>query len=110
VDRRSRHDFVSQVVELYRTHERMVLVMAPEGTRGRTDRWKTGFYWIAHGAGVPIVLGFLDWGAQEAGAGPLLWPTGDIEADFEVIRAFYAGKKGRHGDRMGEVAIRPAGT
>jgi 1-acyl-sn-glycerol-3-phosphate acyltransferase len=105
VDRRARHDFVQQVIELYDRHDEMVLVMAPEGTRGATTYWKTGFYWIAHGAGIPIVLGFIDWGRLEGGVGPLLWPSGDIDADFEVIQEFYADKTGKHPDKKSDIRL-----
>ncbi len=105
VDRASRHNFVDQIVELFGSHDEMVLVMAPEGTRSATGSWKTGFYWIALGAGVPVVLGFIDWGRKEGGAGPLFWPTGDIDADFEIIRRFYADKKGLHPERQSTISI-----
>jgi 1-acyl-sn-glycerol-3-phosphate acyltransferase len=106
VDRRGRHDFVAQIVDLYNRSDRLSLVMTPEGTRGRTRYWKTGFYWIALGANIPIVLGFMDWDRQEAGVGPILWPSGDIDADFEVIKDFYADKMGRHRARKSTLALR----
>jgi 1-acyl-sn-glycerol-3-phosphate acyltransferase len=94
VDRSASHNFVDQVVEVYRGSEKLALVMAPEGTRSKTDHWKTGFYYIALGAGIPILLGYLDYSRKEGGAGPLFYPTGDIEADFEKIREFYSTKRG----------------
>ena len=66
------------------------------GTRGKADHWKTGFYYIALGANVPIALGFVDYKERTVGIGPSLYPSGDIHADFEQIRSFYASKTGRH--------------
>jgi 1-acyl-sn-glycerol-3-phosphate acyltransferase len=82
----------------------MVLIIAPEGTRGRTKRWRTGFYYIALGAEVPIVLGFLDYGLKAVGFGPTLIPSGDIEADMEIIRGFYQDKQAKHPDKFVDVA------
>jgi 1-acyl-sn-glycerol-3-phosphate acyltransferase len=70
-------------------------VIAPSGTRGDTVRWKTGFYRIAQGAGVPIVLGFLDYGRKVGGLGRVFTPTGDVERDMETIQQFYAPMRGK---------------
>ena len=104
LDRNSRHNVVEQAVQAFQCSETMVLVIAPEGTRGRTKRWKTGFYYIALGADVPIVLGFIDYGLKTVGFGPALMPSGDIEADMEIIRDFYEDKKGKHLDKFVDVA------
>jgi hypothetical protein len=66
-------------------------------------RWKTGFYHIACGAGVPLVLAFLDYARKEGGLGPVFHPTGDLKADMADILAFYATVTGRHPERMGAV-------
>jgi 1-acyl-sn-glycerol-3-phosphate acyltransferase len=106
VDRSSSHNFVDQVVEIFDGRDELVLTVAPEGTRSRTDHWKTGFYYIALGAKVPIVLGYIDWSRKIGGIGPTLVPTGDIEADFEAIRAFYADKRGLYPDEESEIGLR----
>lgn len=72
------------------------LVVPPEGTRGKTRHWKTGFYYIALEAKVPIVLAYMDYERKAAGLGPLFVPTGDVERDMEEIKRFYAGVKGRN--------------
>ena len=74
----------------------MQLIVPPEGTRGKTKRWKTGFYFIAQQAGVPIVLAFVDYERKVGGLGPLFEPTGDVEADMAAIKAFYAPIKGKN--------------
>ena len=69
----------------------MVVGIAPEGTRKRVEKWKQGFYHIAVGANVPIVLSFMDYKRKEAGVGKILYPSGDIEKDMSVIEEFYQG-------------------
>lgn len=71
------------------------LVVAPEGTRGKTQHWKTGFYHIAVMAHVPVMLAFLDYERKLSGLGPLFQPTGDVDADMQEIRRYYATIKGR---------------
>jgi 1-acyl-sn-glycerol-3-phosphate acyltransferase len=72
------------------------LIVPPEGTRGKTRQWKTGFYYIALQAKVPIVLGYMDYAQKRSGLGPLFYPSGDIEKDMVVIKAFYAPFKGKN--------------
>jgi len=105
VNRTRRNDLVSSAVEIMNQYDELYLIVPPEGTRSRTERWKTGFYYIACGAKVPIVLGFLDFEKKRAGLGELFYPTGDIEADMAKIRAFYADIKGKHPERMSEITL-----
>ena len=72
------------------------LVVPPEGTRSKVTQWKTGFYYIAQGAGVPIALGYLDFRKKEAGLSRMIQPSGDIAADMVEIQAFYAGITGKN--------------
>ena len=89
VNRSKSGDVVSQTIQTIKEHERIVMVIAPEGTRKKVNHWKTGFYYIAMGANVPLAMGFIDYLRKEGGFGPTLMPTGNIEADMEKIRAFY---------------------
>lgn len=107
LDRERTSDFVSEVVGWFEREESLVLAIAPEGTRGRTDCWRSGFYWIAYGAGVPIALGFLDYARRTAGIGDSFMPTGDIEADMDRIRAFYADKTAKRPEKAGTIRLRP---
>lgn len=77
-------------------HEALALMVPAEGTRSRGTHWKSGFYHIARKACVPIGLGFLDYSTKRAGIGTPFWPTGNIKADMDVIRAFYADKIAKH--------------
>jgi len=72
------------------------LVVPPEGTRSKTRHWKTGFYWIAREAGVPIVMAYMDYPRKLSGLGPVFLPTGDVDADMAAIKAYYAQYKGRN--------------
>lgn len=106
LDRTRRHNFVEQVIAAFDEADEMAIALTPEGTRSHTPYWKTGFYYIAVGAGVPIVLGFIDYAEKRVGFGPLLEPTGDIDADLEIIRGFYADKTGKRPEKKGEIRIR----
>ncbi|MCV2367354.1 1-acyl-sn-glycerol-3-phosphate acyltransferase [Roseateles oligotrophus] len=72
------------------------LIVPPEGTRSKTRYWKTGFYWIAHTAQVPIVMAYMDYPRKLSGLGPVFKPSGDIDADMLAIKAFYAQFKGKN--------------
>jgi 1-acyl-sn-glycerol-3-phosphate acyltransferase len=76
------------------------LIVPPEGTRSKVRYWKTGFYYIALNAKVPIVLAYLDYHRKVGGLGPVFYPTGDIERDMVTIKQFYAGIRGRHADQF----------
>jgi 1-acyl-sn-glycerol-3-phosphate acyltransferase len=76
------------------------LIVPPEGTRSKVRYWKTGFYYIALNAKVPIVLAYLDYHRKVGGLGPVFHPTGDIERDMVTIKQFYAGIRGRHADQF----------
>ncbi|HLO94213.1 MAG TPA: lysophospholipid acyltransferase family protein [Burkholderiaceae bacterium] len=76
------------------------LVVPPEGTRSKTRYWKTGFYWIAVTAEVPIVMAYMDYARKLSGLGPVFVPTGDIEADMVKIKAFYAPFKGKNASQF----------
>jgi 1-acyl-sn-glycerol-3-phosphate acyltransferase len=90
----------SSVVALQAAVGPLQLVVSPEGTRRRTADWKTGFHHIARGAGLPILLSYLDWGGRRCGVGPLVDPGEDIDADIARIKAFYAPFRGRNADQF----------
>lgn len=100
VDRGQSQNTVKKVTREFEKHDTFHLLITPEGTRRRVERWKKGFYFIALTAGVPIFLGFLDYKTKEGGVGKMLYPTGDFDADFRVIQDFYRGKTARYPDRF----------
>ena len=99
VDRSRPTGTVDRMVAAFRENQRLNLVVSPAGTRKKVLRWKSGFYHIAHGAGVPIVLGYLDYRRKTGGIGPVLLPTGNVEKDMRTIKAFYADIRGRHPEK-----------
>jgi 1-acyl-sn-glycerol-3-phosphate acyltransferase len=107
IDRSRSHNVVSQTMELFRDKEAFILAVPPEGTRKKVRHWKTGFYYIAEGAGVPIVLGFIDYRRKVGGFGPMVTPTGDIEADMKKIKAFYATITGKYPDQWDKASVTP---
>ncbi|WP_162053938.1 1-acyl-sn-glycerol-3-phosphate acyltransferase [Pontibacter pamirensis] len=96
VDRSKNTKMVDAMIRIIKeTPEDICVMVTPEGTRKYQPRWRRGFYHVAEGAGVPIVLGYLDYAKKEAGVGPSIYPSGDIEADLEKIKAFYRTKIGK---------------
>lgn len=88
-------NMVAQMVQAFAERDQLLLVVPPAATRRKTDYWKSGFYHIARGADVPVVLGFVDYGRKQAGLGPSFKLTGDVQADMDKIRAFYADIQGK---------------
>lgn len=108
VDRTRSQNFVDQVVAAYAAADVMVIGITPEGTRKRTEYWRSGFYSIAIEAGIPIAMGYIDYPRREIGLTPPFAPSGNIDADFVRIRAFFAGVQGRFPDQQCEAYLRPA--
>ena len=96
IDRSKSTDVVARSIQAFREHPRMVLVVPPSGSRRKVMYWKTGFYHIAKGANVPIVLGYLDYRRKVGGIGPVVHLTGDMEGDMKIIQGFYAGITAKH--------------
>jgi 1-acyl-sn-glycerol-3-phosphate acyltransferase len=96
VDRSASHDLVKAIVAELARRDQLVLVIAPEGTRRRVERWKTGFYHIARGAGIPIVPVALDWGTRSIRIGDAMLPTGDVERDIASLQAWYSSVRGKN--------------
>jgi 1-acyl-sn-glycerol-3-phosphate acyltransferase len=94
INRSASHNVVNETVRQYQENDELVVLIPPEGTRSRVERWKTGFYHIANNAGVPILLGYVDAANKEAGFADFFTPSGDIDRDMQEIRAFYANKQG----------------
>ncbi len=94
IDRSKSHNVVYETIRQYAENEELIVLIPPEGTRRKVDRWKTGFYHIASNAKVPILLGYVDASSKEAGIADFFHPTGNLEDDMREIRAFYAAKKG----------------
>ena len=85
---------VGQMITAFGRQPELVLAIPPEGTRSRVSEWKTGFYYIAQRAGVPVLPVYVYGARKVVGIAPLFYPTGDLEGDLPKIRAIYAGKQG----------------
>jgi 1-acyl-sn-glycerol-3-phosphate acyltransferase len=94
VDRTNPVGVVDEVLAEVRAGRVFHLIITPDGTRRSKGPWKSGFYRIAQDAGLPVTLGFLDRTTMTLGIGPTIELTGDVRADMDVIRAFYADKAG----------------
>ncbi|MCJ1886900.1 lysophospholipid acyltransferase family protein [Pseudomonas sp. LA21] len=89
IQRHLKLNTVDQAVQAFRDSREMMLILSPEGTRRKVERWKMGFYHIARGAGVPIVLAALDYPGRRIVIGEPYWPTGDEAADLRRMLDFY---------------------
>ena len=96
VERSARGNMVDQMVREFEKRDRFLLTIAPEGTRSNVKAWKSGFYQIAHQAGVPIIPGYVDYRNRVGGLGDPIYPTGDYLADFARLKAFYGEKVPYH--------------
>jgi 1-acyl-sn-glycerol-3-phosphate acyltransferase len=94
VDRERPGSLVEDLVTHAGRATSLALVIPAEGTRAKRDYWKSGFYRIATDARIPIVLSALDGPSRTGGYGPVIHPSGDVSADMDVVRAFYADKAG----------------
>ena len=106
IDRSKSNNYVDQVVDVLHSYDNLYLAIAPEGTRSKTERWRSGFYYIAMKANVRLILMFIDYGTKEVGFGPVVTPTGDIHKDFEAIKAFYADITPRNPEQRSDMVLR----
>ncbi len=99
IDRSARRNVVDAMIAEFSRRDRFVLTIAPEGTRSKVSQWRTGFYNIAVGAGVPIVVGMMDYRTRTGGLGPTIMPTGDYKADMLKLAEVYRSVTPRHPER-----------
>lgn len=99
VNRSQSNNMVQASIDAIQSNEQLFLIVPPEGTRSKVTYWKTGFYYIAHGAGVPILMGFLDFNRKTSGIAGIYTTTGDLEVDMNHIKSIYAPIKGKKADQ-----------
>jgi 1-acyl-sn-glycerol-3-phosphate acyltransferase len=92
----ARPSMTDAMIQLFKDNAELVVMVTPEGTRSLRTKWKTGFYHVAVGAGVPIALGYLDYKNRIAGVGKMVYPSGDIHKDLKEIMDFYRDIQGKH--------------
>lgn len=95
LDRSGNQKKVDAIAELFQQKNIFRLALSPEGTRKKTDRWKTGFYYIAIKANVPIIPVSFDFGTKKVKIASPFYPSGNLEKDMSEIQDFYKGVQGR---------------
>ena len=106
INRRERTGMIAQLVAIYTARATFHLCITPEGTRSRTDHWKSGFYRLALAADVPVGLGFIDFARKEAGIERWVRLSGDEAADLALLRNYYAGKQGCRPELAGDIRFK----
>lgn len=107
VNRHAANGMVGHAVEMIQEHDRIFLTMAPSSTRSKTDRWRTGFYYMATGADVPVVLGYLNYRDKEGGLGKVIHLSGDMVQDEPIFQEFYANVQARYPEKASDVRLIP---
>ena len=103
VDRSKGGSLLTEVINQLNSKESFNIAVTPEGTRSYTERWKTGFYRMAVGAGVPIELARIDYGKKEVEIFEVFYPTGNMEADIETIRSKYTADMARYPEKFHDI-------
>jgi 1-acyl-sn-glycerol-3-phosphate acyltransferase len=106
IDRGARKNVVDWAVQEFAKRDRLVLAVPAEGTRAKVEYWKSGFYHIALGAGVPIGLGYLDFARKLCGIRGFVTPTGNVRADMDRVRELYRGITPKYPEHYGEPRLR----
>ena len=106
INRRERTGMIAQLSEEFAINESFHICLAPEGTRSKTDHWKTGFYRLAMAAQVPVGLGFVDYEKKNVGIERWVTLSGNESADLELFSDYYANKRARYPGKAGEIRFR----
>lgn len=106
IDRSKTNNVVEAMASEFSKHERLILAVPPSGTRSQRPYWKSGFYYIAREAQVPVVMGYLDYATKTGGFGPHVLPGDDLSADMDQFRAFYGTISGKFPDKVTPARLR----
>ncbi|MGD2163147.1 MAG: 1-acyl-sn-glycerol-3-phosphate acyltransferase, partial [Anaerolineales bacterium] len=106
IDRSSHSGVVDQMVTRFNNADRLVVVVTPGGTRGYSDHWKSGFYWIAYKAQIPLICASIHYAKKRVHAGLSFVPTGNLRADMDRIRAFYEQGEGLYPHQAAEIRLK----
>jgi len=109
VERSSKHNVVDAIAEEFSKRDEMVFALSPEGTRSYLDHWKSGFYFIARKARVPVQCAFLDAPTKTLGWGPIFNLSDDKDADLKRIESFYADKRGFKPEKFSKIVFKDSG-
>lgn len=100
IDRSAAHGVVEQMAATFEKRDKFVLAIAPEGTRSKVKRWKTGFYHIAQSANVPIFPIVVNYGRKTLHLQPVFLPSGNLAADLPQLQAYYSAVQGKRPDKQ----------
>lgn len=103
INRREASGMIAQLVDALERNPEFHMCITPEGTRSKTDHWKTGFYRLALAAKVPVGLGFMDYGRKCVGIERWVTMSGDAEADLQMLRDYYADKRACYPEKAGDI-------
>ena len=103
LDRSKNKNSVENIASIFQQRETFRLAISPEGTRKKVTEWKTGFYYIALKAGVPIIPVAFDYGNKQVILHPAFYPTGSIETDFDFLQNYFVGVKGKIAENSFEI-------
>lgn len=106
IDRSSRQGVVDQIVARFEQSEALVVVIAPGGTRSYSDHWKSGFYWIAYKAQIPLLCAYINYAQKKVHTGLSFTPTGNLREDMDRIRAFYENGRGLYPHQAADIRLR----
>lgn len=96
INREANENKVDSIAKLFKENNEFRITLAPEGTRKKVEEWRTGFYYIAKKANVPIIMFTLDFENKQNRISEPFYPTHDIKADFDYMYNFYKGVKGKN--------------
>ena len=96
VSRSHRTNVTGGVIDCFKSSHHLAVAVTPEGTRSRNTHWHRGFLHIAQAAGVPVVLGYIDYGTKEICIDRIFETTGDVDADMAAIKRYYQGRTAKH--------------
>ena len=106
IDRSTRHNTVEKMVQVICAADRIALSIPPEGTRKYVPHWKSGFYYVALSAQVPLQLSFIDGPERRCGFGPVVHLSGDIPTDMARLQAYYGEMKGIYPEKTGPICLK----
>jgi 1-acyl-sn-glycerol-3-phosphate acyltransferase len=100
VDRKNKSSVSEQMLEVFNSKDMFRLTIAPEGTRKKSSKWRTGFYYIAEKACVPIILAYIDYSKKKVGMNKIFYPTGDYKSDLDEIKSYYNASQARYPKKL----------
>ncbi len=106
INRDSHHGYVDQIVKQFNESNKLAIAIAPSGTRKRRDYWKSGFYWIAHKAQVPILCAYIDYGHREISLRFCFVPTGNVKEDMDRVRNFYKDIQAKYPEKVSRIRLK----